>query len=291
MSSPTLQMFKGSGPRIAYFEWGAPDGQAVFLIHATGFHARCWDRVIAALPPGFRAIAPDTRGHGLSERAGRMTDWSLAGRDAQELAAHLDLRGAIGVGHSKGGHTLVQVAAAAPERFERLLLIDPVLLAPETYRDGFGGARPSEHPVSRRRNVWSSWEEMFESFRDRYPFSLWQPDILADYCRFGLVKRPNGEGYELACPPEIEASVYLGSCDLDIWDLAKSIPVPVTVMRARPRAPDTATMDFASSPTWPGAAGIFPRGRDVSLPHLTHFIPMQDPALVARFIADPDAQA
>jgi len=291
MSSPSLHMFKGSGPRIAYFEWGAPGGRTVFLIHATGFHARCWDKVIAALPAGYRAIAPDTRGHGLSEKAGRMTDWSLAARDAGELATHLNLRGAIGVGHSKGGHTLVQVAAAAPEIFERLLLIDPVLLPPQTYRHGSASAQPNEHPVSRRRNVWSSWEEMFESFRGRYPFSLWQPDILVDYCRFGLVMRPSGEGYELACPPEIEASVYLGSSNLDIWELAKSIPVPVTVIRAQSRAADATTMDFASSPTWAGAAGIFPKGRDVPLPHLTHFIPMQDPALVARFIAEPDAMA
>ena len=48
-------------------------------------------------------------------------------------------------------------------------------------------------------------------------------------------------------------------------------------------------MDFSLSPTWPELATRFPRGRDVYLPHLTHFIPMQDPALVARFVADVEA--
>ena len=289
MTSPTLHMFKGSGPRIAYFEWGDPGGSTVFLIHATGFHARCWDKVIAALPPGFRAIAPDTRGHGLSEKAGYMTDWSLAACDAGELIEHLNLRDVIGVGHSKGGHTLVQVAADAPHRFKRLLLVDPVMHAPDAYRQALLGIQPADHPVSRRRNLWSSWEEMFENFRKRYPFSLWKPEILADYCRFGLVKIPDGEGYQLACPPEIEASVYMGSMSLEIYERAKSIPVPVTVMRAKARAAGETTMDFASSPTWPGAAGAFPQGRDIYLPDLTHFIPMQDPELVARFIADGDA--
>jgi len=43
-------------------------------------------------------------------------------------------------------------------------------------------------------------------------------------------------------------------------------------------------MDFSASPTWPELAAQFPRGQDVHLPELTHFIPMQDPQLVADFI-------
>jgi hypothetical protein len=48
-------------------------------------------------------------------------------------------------------------------------------------------------------------------------------------------------------------------------------------------------MDFASSPTWESLAAQFPRGRDVYLPELSHFMPMQDPELTARFIADEHA--
>ena len=43
-------------------------------------------------------------------------------------------------------------------------------------------------------------------------------------------------------------------------------------------------MDFTASPTWPELARQFPHGQDVYLPELTHFIPMQDPGLVADFI-------
>ena len=289
--TPTQHVFQGSQAQIAYFEWGDRKAQPILLIHATGFHARCWDKVVEALPDGFRVIAPDTRGHGRSERTGYMTDWSLSAKDVGELIAHLDLRRVIGVGHSKGGHTLVQVAAAAPQRFERLLLLDPVMHSPEFYAALRQGMKPEEHPISRRRNSFASWEEMFEHFKSRYPYSLWRPDVLADYCRYGLVAKTNGEGFELACPPEIEASIYLGSTSLDIYGLARTIDIPVTVVRAKPRVEPGDTMDFASSPTWPGTAKAFPKGRDVPLPHLTHFIPMQDPELVAGFIADPDKAA
>ncbi len=289
MNEPELKTFNGSKTRIAYYRWGTSTGQPVFLIHATGFHARCWDRVVERLPPGLGAIAPDTRGHGLSERTGPMTDWSLAAGDVCELIEHLDLQDAIGVGHSKGGHTLVQAAAAAPQRFARLLLVDPVMHPPELYDQIRSGTNAKDHPVSRRRNSWITWEEMFEHFRGRYPFSLWRPEVLADYCRFGVVAKADGTGFELACPPEIEASIYLGSASFDIYELAKTVDLPVTILRARSRTPGDSTMDFASSPTWASAAHAFPQGRDVYLPHLTHFIPMQDPELVARFIVDEQA--
>ena len=47
---------------------------------------------------------------------------------------------------------------------------------------------------------------MFERFHKRPPFDLWQPQVLRDYCEYGLL--PDGDGFVLACPPEIEASIY-----------------------------------------------------------------------------------
>ena len=48
------------------------------------------------------------------------------------------------------------------------------------------------------------------------------------------------------------------------------------------------TMDFGSSPTWEHLGSEFNACNDVFLPELTHFIPMQDPVLVARYILEPD---
>ena len=45
-------------------------------------------------------------------------------------------------------------------------------------------------------------------------------------------------------------------------------------------------MDFSTSPTWPEVAAQFPDGTDIYLPDYTHFIPMQNPELVAGYIAD-----
>lgn len=260
------------------------------MLHATGFHARCWDGVIRALAQGVRVIAVDQRGHGRSTKAPPY-DWGEFGADAAALIGTLNLDDIIGVGHSMGGHAIVQAAWEHADRFRALLLVDPVILDPAAYAMPAPFRSAEDHPVSRRRNLWASPEEMFERFKDRHPFSVWDPAVLMDYCRFGIV--PDGDGFVLGCPPEVEAAIYMGSAGRDIRTMIETVTKPVVVLRAkarpspgRPGASDTGAMDFARSPTWPGLAAAFANGHDVHYPELTHFMPMQAPDLVARHIRE-----
>lgn len=289
---PIRHDLQTSGPRLTFFEWGDAGSQPVLLLHATGFHARCWDRVVAELGSGFHVYAVDMRGHGRSERIEPYV-WDTFARDVGELVEHLRLQDAIGVGHSMGGHCLVQVTASHPGVFRRLLLVDPVIFEPDAYATdryrGFEG--PEDHPVSRRKNDWRDWREMYERFKDRGSFAVWEDAVLRDYCRYGVLPRDDGR-FELACPPQVESSVYLGNTSTDVYELIPGVQVPVVVIRAGGRDPDQhAIMDFSKSPTWEAVADQFQLGRDVYLPDYTHFIPMQDPMLVARYIAEEEPVA
>ncbi|HSG89754.1 MAG TPA: alpha/beta hydrolase [Pseudomonadales bacterium] len=277
---------------MAWFEWapaaGSEDAPTILLVHATGFHARCWDRVVALLE-GRHVIAIDMRGHGRSSNTPPF-DWDTFGDDLIAFVRERKLHGAVAVGHSMGGHCVVQAAAQLPDAFSRLVLIDPVILpvdayaARETWDDG------EEHPTAKRRNAWQDWEEMRDRFADRLPFSAWDPRVLEDYCRYGVAERadaaPGDKPFELACPPSVEASIYMGSASRDIHAQAATVQVPVTVLRARARSADRNVMDFSGSPTDPALADVFPQGRDVHLPDSSHFIPMENPALAADFILD-----
>ncbi len=276
---------------LCYFEWGVADPatSTVVLAHATGFHARCWDRVVAALPETRHVIALDQRGHGRSAKVPPF-NWESFGRDLAGFVRTLNLERIVGVGHSMGGHGVVQAAASETRRFERLLLVDPVIMDPELYaslKGVMGTQQPKDHPTSKRNNLWQSWREMFDRLSGRGSFAVWRSDVLEDYCRYGVLPNPDGAGYVLACPPLVEAAIYTGSGGRDIHDLFATIGVPVTILRGEKRARLEA-MDFLASPTWERLADQFPKGRDVYLPHLTHFIPMQDPELVARYIEARD---
>jgi lipase len=268
---------------LAFFEWPG-SGAPILLAHATGFHARCWDQVVERLP-GRHVYALDMRGHGRSEKPPPPYAWRSFGEDVASLARYLGLAGAIGVGHSKGGYAVTLAAALAPAAFSKLLLVDPVILPREVYRQA-GERNGGEHFAARRRNEWASPQEMFDRFKDRAPFNIWDPAVLRDYCDYGLLPSPAGAGYVLACPPEVEAATYAGNAGGDIYDEIDSIDIPVRVLRARPRPEGSLGMDVSGSATSPDLARHFLKGEDVPLPQYSHFIPMEAPAFVAGQILD-----
>lgn len=280
------------GVELAYFEWRAElrdRGPTLLLAHATGFHARCWDAVVRRLPER-HVVSVDQRGHGRSQKT-EITHWRVFGEDLRDFADALDLRDVLGVGHSMGGHAMVEAAAARPERFRRLVLIDPVIASPETY--GEGGwtitlADGGPHPTAKRKRHFGSPEEMIERFRDRVPYSVFHPEALRDYCVYGLLRASEG-GYELACPPETEAAIYMTSrTNPGVFDSVDRLDLPVLVLRAKEPPPERDLMDFSSSPTWPGLAKRLRQGREIHFPHDTHFLPMEIPDKISALILEEE---
>jgi len=277
------------GPNdLCVWEWDGGE-PTLLLIHATGFHARCWDAVVARLPE-YHCLAIDLRGHGSSTKRGPF-GWADFGSDVVELSSVLGLERAVGVGHSLGGNVATQVAARRPGTFASLLLLDPVILAPQIYRN-VTSAGPGDEPhfTARRRRYFASPEQMFERFAKRPPYSAWEPEVLRAYCEHGLARRAaspsDAEPFELACPPEIEAEIYSSSARIDIYDLIPRVEIPVHIVRARTRDVSEPTHDFSLSPTWPELASCFPNARDTYVPELSHFIPMQAPERTAGWVRE-----
>lgn len=267
------------GVEIALWEWPG-EGRPVLFCHAAGFHARAWDQVIGRLPEAQHCYAFDARGHGRSSKPAPPYAWRDFGADAAAVAGRLGLSGALGVGHSLGGHAMTLAAALRPGAFAGLLLLDPVIRG----KDQYTGPWMQAQFVRKRRKRWNSPEEMFERFAHRPPFEAWDRGSLRDYCRYALL--PDGADYVLACPPEIEASIYEASpaVESNIYPEIATIAIPVHVVRAgRFREGENV---MGSSPTAPDLAASFAHGTDTCLAECSHFIPMESPDVVAKLIVD-----
>jgi len=110
-------------------EWGDASGPPVVCLHGVTAHGGRFRKVAAERLTDRRVLAPDLRGHG---RSPWEPPWRLA-RHVEDLLDAVEARGverAAWVGHSFGGRVAVEVAAAAPERVERLVLLDPALWVP-----------------------------------------------------------------------------------------------------------------------------------------------------------------
>jgi len=118
-----LDFFTASdGARIAYRDQGG--GTPVVLLHGLMAHGGFFSAQ-APLADDFRIIAVDLRGHGSSAADGTSPTVERMAADVAELAAALELDGAIGVGWSLGATVLWHVLAGpAAARFAGAVVVD-----------------------------------------------------------------------------------------------------------------------------------------------------------------------
>ena len=114
------------GTEIFYKDWGS--GQPIVFHHGWPLSADDWDaQMMFFLQRGYRVIAHDRRGHGRSTQTSTGNEMDTYAADVAELAAALDLRDAIHVGHSTGGGEVARyVARHGAERVAKAALISAV---------------------------------------------------------------------------------------------------------------------------------------------------------------------
>jgi len=108
MFMPFITTPDGTG--IFYKDWGT--GTPIVFSHGWPLSADDWDpQMLFFLNKGYRVIAHDRRGHGRSSQTDGGHDMDHYSADLAALTAHLDLKGAIHVGHSTGGGEVVAYVA------------------------------------------------------------------------------------------------------------------------------------------------------------------------------------
>lgn len=122
MSTFTTQ----DGTEIFYKDWGS--GQPIVFHHGWPLSADDWDaQLMYFLDHGYRVVAHDRRGHGRSTQTATGNEMDTYAADVAALAAHLDLRDAVHIGHSTGGGEVARyVARHGKGRVAKAVLIGAV---------------------------------------------------------------------------------------------------------------------------------------------------------------------
>ncbi|WP_436494037.1 alpha/beta fold hydrolase [Actinokineospora sp. HUAS TT18] len=106
--------------------YGSADSPPLVILHGVCGHGARFRRLAETHLRDHHVIAPDLRGHGLSDW---LPPWTLE-QHAADLLRVLDSRGidkAPVVGHSYGGLVALHLARLAPQRVTGLVLLDPAV--------------------------------------------------------------------------------------------------------------------------------------------------------------------
>ena len=260
--------------RLHVVEWGE-SGPAIVFHHATGFHARVYDEIARQLAPRFRIVALDARGHGDSDKPIDGYRWQTFVADLAAVVEALELRGAVGVGHSLGGTTIAGVAASVPDLFTRAVLLDPIFV-PRQFRNPTRASNPMAEAARRRRATWPSFESVMESYGSRPPFETWRDEALRGYVEHGFEPTDDGQ-IRLKCRPEIEAQVFSMATDFTGSDLLAKVRVPTLLVRGE-------RSDAFSARDAEEAVAHLAMGEVAVVPARGHLFPMEEPERVADLI-------
>ena len=263
------------GRAISGLDWGG-QGPDVLFLHPNGFCAGVFEPLVARLQNRFRCLGIDLCGHGASDPPSPLdaVDYPMMVADVIAVLDELGLDRLHLVGHSLGGGVGILLDREAPGRVERLVLCEAVVFAE---RPPPSDDRPPMAEIARkRRAVWPDRATMRASYAAREPLNRLDPEALDAYLRYGVHDRPDGQ-VELACPPELEATIF------EITPTRRgTLPAWEHLPRLAGRAVIASGLETTLGP-------LFALQAEASgCPHVTlpgsHFFPQEDPDGTAALV-------
>ena len=233
---------------------------------------------LAPCLPGLDLVAPDLPGHGASDHLPRGMDYSFAG------AVHsvLDIADALGwerfalLGHSMGAGIASLVAAACPERVERLVAIEALgALAEEPERTV---ERLREAVVATRGLAGKRlrvFPDLEPAVRARMRANALQEPAARLLVERGV--RAVDGGWSGSSDPRLTLPTMVRMTEAQIGNLVAGITCPAKVLFADPAQP------YLPDPVRRARAALLPAGELLVLPG-GHHLHMEQPDAVAAAI-------
>jgi non-heme chloroperoxidase len=255
------------GTEIYYKDWGT--GQPIVFHHGWPLSGDDWDtQMMFFLNQGFRVIAHDRRGHGRSSQTADGHDMDTYAADVAELAAALDLKNAIHVGHSTGGGEVIRyVAKYGKDRVAKAVLISavtPVMIKKDSNPNGV----PLSVFDEIRENTATRRQQYFEDFTIPF-YGYNRPGAQASQ---GV--RDNWWRQAMMGSIKAHYDCVKVFSETDFTEDLKSVSLPVLVLHGE----DDQIVPYDISA--PVAAKLLKNGKLISYPGFPHGMPTTEAATI-----------
>lgn len=209
---------------LHYVDHGGDADVPAVALHGFALNCHSFDEVAPALSDRLHWYALDQRGHGLSDRAAELGDYSRdhMADDIRAFIAANDLDRPVVVGHSMGGMNSMTFAARHPDQLRALVLID---VGPEVTVDG---AQQVRQFVAGPYEM-DSLDEWVEHTHRYYPFR--SKEGIRKRLAVSLRETPGGRMAK-QFDERFRQAEFRGVAESrsDIWDTARALQCPTLLL-------------------------------------------------------------
>ena len=223
---------------IPYFDFGG-NGPPLHFLHANGYPPDCYKSFLEHLQTQYHVFGMLLRPLWKDAYPDEIRNWKPFSQDLLKFLSAKAPGPVIGVGHSIGAIVTLRAALREPEKFQALVLIDPVLFRPSFlvrwHIVRLLGLGDRLHPLipraKKRRRKFDDLESVFRRYRSRRLFRYMSDENLRIFIEGMTQPEPDGS-YKLVYPPEWEAQIYRTSMhDFDLWRNLSRLEVPTLFIR------------------------------------------------------------
>lgn len=214
---------------------GSGSGAPLVLAHANGFTPECYLPLRSGLPQEAALFALDDRAL-WAGRAPNRESWRSGARDMIAALEAAQLGPVTLLGHSMGASVSLLAAAARPDLFARLILMEPALLAP--WKMGFLALQPRflrarQEPArstAKKPGHWPDFATALDWHRQDRTFRRVSDATLAPLVR--ALTEEHAAGIALRFPRAWEAHYYTAAAN--VLPAIRRLKVPTTFILGRP---------------------------------------------------------
>jgi pimeloyl-ACP methyl ester carboxylesterase len=245
----TFDVALDDGAKIRMRRHGRADGARLLLAHGNGFASDGYFPYWQHLLSDFDLLVFDFRNHGQNipvvpphhtyEQLVRDLE-----RVLRDVKSQLGDKPTAGIFHSMSGRAAMKHAIEIGWRWDGLVLFDPPNMPPPGH-PAYDAMAAFEKRLTawarQRRRRFAAIEELAEEFRQSRAAARWVPGAHELMARAVLRKSPDGDGYELVCDPENEATIYAQAMTLNLWPGANEFGGPVKLIGCDPSVKGSTT--------------------------------------------------
>lgn len=265
---------------IPFHNFGG-DGETIHFAHANGYPPESYRQLLSPLTNDYKVLGMLQRPLWDNSDYNEIKNWHQLADDMIQFLDEQSLKGVVGVGHSLGAIVSVLAASKRPDLFKKLILIEPVIfpklmtavnhLMPMSLRKKYV---PVAKVALKRKDHWSTEQEIFDSYRKKKIFALLSDASIWDWIKAGIVPHKEG-GVTLRFTKQWEAHIY--ATVTNVLDALDKLTVPFYIMRG-------AKTNVISDKMWTKLNRKYPTERLIEYKNATHLLPLELQETVANDI-------